>query len=75
MNNRAGNSSGSTGACEVMCCLFLTYAPATLPGLVRKRRWLPKDHIHTLRLTLASRLIQNGMSVYELWEVLGLTDI
>ena len=46
-----------------------------MEACVRKRRWLPKDHIHTLRHTHASRLIQNGMSVYELWEVLGHTDI
>ena len=32
-------------------------------------------HIHTLRHTHASRLIQNGMSVYEVREVLGHTDI
>ena len=31
--------------------------------------------IHTLRHTHASRLIQNGMSVYEVREVLGHTDI
>jgi site-specific recombinase XerD len=31
--------------------------------------------IHTLRHTHASRLIQNGLSVYEVREVLGHTDI
>jgi integrase len=32
-------------------------------------------HIHTLRHTHASRLIQNGMTVYEVREILGHTDI
>ena len=31
--------------------------------------------IHTLRHTLASRLIQNGMSIYEVREILGHADI
>jgi integrase len=31
--------------------------------------------IHTLRHTLATRLIQNGMSIYEVREILGHTDI
>ena len=31
--------------------------------------------MHTLRHTLASRLIQNGMSVYEVREILGHSDI
>ena len=31
--------------------------------------------IHTLRHTHASRLIQNGMSVYEVKEILGHSDI
>ena len=36
---------------------------------------LPGVKVHTLRHTHASRLIQNGMSVYEVREVLGHTDI
>ena len=31
--------------------------------------------IHTLRHTHASRLIQNGMSIYEVKEILGHSDI
>jgi len=31
--------------------------------------------VHTLRHTLATRLIQNGMSIYEVREILGHTDI
>lgn len=40
-----------------------------------KRASLEDCCIHTLRHTHASRLIQNGMSVYEVREVLGHTDI
>lgn len=40
-----------------------------------KRAGLVGCRIHTLRHTHASRLIQNGMSVYEVREVLGHTDI
>lgn len=40
-----------------------------------KRAGLVGCRIHTLRHTHASRLIQNGMSLYEVREVLGHTDI
>jgi integrase len=40
-----------------------------------KRAGLRDCRIHTLRHTHASRLIQNGMSVYEVKEILGHTDI
>lgn len=40
-----------------------------------KKAGLRDCRIHTLRHTHASRLIQNGMSVYEVREVLGHTDI
>lgn len=40
-----------------------------------RKAGLDDCHIHTLRHTHASRLIQNGMSVYEVREVLGHTDI
>lgn len=40
-----------------------------------RRAGLVGCKIHTLRHTHASRLIQNGMSVYEVREVLGHTDI
>lgn len=40
-----------------------------------KRAGLVGCKIHTLRHTHASRLIQNGLSVYEVREVLGHTDI
>ena len=40
-----------------------------------KRAGLHDCTIHTLRHTHASRLIQNGLSVYEVRAVLGHTDI
>jgi site-specific recombinase XerD len=40
-----------------------------------KRAGLRDCRIHTLRHTHASRLIQNGMSVYEVKEILGHSDI
>lgn len=39
------------------------------------RAGLKHCRVHTLRHTLASRLIQNGMSVYEIREILGHADI
>ena len=40
-----------------------------------KRAGLTNSTVHTLRHTLASRLIQNGMSVYEVKDILGHNDI
>ncbi len=40
-----------------------------------RKAGLADCRIHTLRHTHASRLIQNGMSVYEVREILGHTDI
>lgn len=40
-----------------------------------KRAGLKDVTIHTLRHTHASRLIQNGLSIYEVRSVLGHTDI
>ena len=40
-----------------------------------KRAGLENCRVHTLRHTLASRLIQNGMSVYEVRDILGHNDI
>jgi len=40
-----------------------------------RRAGLADCKIHTLRHTVASRLIQNGMSVYEVKSILGHTDI
>jgi len=40
-----------------------------------RKAGLQDCRIHTLRHTHASRLIQNGMSVYEVREILGHTDI
>ena len=40
-----------------------------------QRAGLRDCRIHTLRHTHASRLVQNGMSVYEVKEILGHTDI
>ena len=40
-----------------------------------QRAGLCDCRIHTLRHTHASRLVQNGMSVYEVKEILGHTDI
>jgi len=40
-----------------------------------KRAGLVNCRVHTLRHTLASRLIQNGMSVYEVRDILGHSDI
>jgi integrase len=40
-----------------------------------KRAGLQNCRVHTLRHTHASRLIQNGMSVYEVREILGHSDI
>lgn len=39
------------------------------------RAGLKDCRVHTLRHTSASRLIQNGMSVYEAREILGHSDI
>lgn len=39
------------------------------------RAGIQNCRVHTLRHTLASRLIQNGMSVYEVREILGHSDI
>lgn len=39
------------------------------------RAGLQNCRVHTLRHTLATRLIQNGMSVYEVREILGHSDI
>lgn len=40
-----------------------------------RRAGLNDCRIHTLRHTFASRLVQNGMSIYEVKELLGHTDI
>jgi len=50
------------------------YASQAIRKALRKAG-LADCRIHTLRHTHASRLIQNGMSVYEVREVLGHTDI
>jgi integrase len=50
------------------------YSGAAIRKALRKAG-LDDCKIHTLRHTHASRLIQNGMSVYEVREVLGHTDI
>lgn len=50
------------------------YVAASIRKAIR-RAGLVGCKIHTLRHTHASRLIQNGMSVYEVREVLGHTDI
>ena len=39
------------------------------------RAGLQNCRVHTLRHTLATRLIQNGMSIYEIREILGHSDI
>ncbi|OIQ80257.1 tyrosine recombinase XerD [mine drainage metagenome] len=48
------------------------------PGSIRKafqRAELPDCSAHTLRHTHASRLIQNGLNIYEVKEILGHADI
>jgi len=40
-----------------------------------KRAGLSDCRVHTLRHTLASRLVQNGMTVYEVKSILGHTDL
>jgi len=50
------------------------YASQSIRKALRKAG-LGDCRIHTLRHTHASRLIQNGLSVYEVREVLGHTDI
>lgn len=50
------------------------YASQAIRKAIRKAG-LGGCRIHTLRHTHASRLIQNGMSVYEVREILGHTDI
>jgi integrase len=48
------------------------------PGSIRKafqRAGLPDCSAHTLRHTHASRLIQNGLNIYEVREILGHADI
>jgi len=50
------------------------YTPSTLHK-VFNRCGLTDCSVHTLRHTLASRLIQNGLSIYEVKEILGHSDI
>lgn len=50
------------------------YAPISIRKALR-RAGLHDCTIHTLRHTHASRLIQNGMSIYEVKEILGHADI
>ncbi|PTU27722.1 tyrosine-type recombinase/integrase [Stenotrophobium rhamnosiphilum] len=50
------------------------YASIAIRKAIR-RAGLTGVRIHTLRHTHASRLVQNGMSVYEVREILGHTDI
>jgi integrase len=50
------------------------YASQAIRKALRKAG-LGDCRIHTLRHTLASRLIQNGMSIYEVREILGHTDV
>jgi integrase len=50
------------------------YASVSIRKALR-RAGLSDCKIHTLRHTHASRLIQNGMTVYEVREILGHTDI
>lgn len=50
------------------------YASQAIRKAIRKAG-LDGCRIHTLRHTHASRLIQNGMTVYEVREILGHTDI
>jgi len=50
------------------------YASQSIRKAIRNAG-LQDVRIHTLRHTHASRLIQNGMSVYEVREILGHTDI
>lgn len=58
--NRAGGARGY--ACQAIRKAF-------------RRAGLRDCTIHTLRHTHASRLVQNGMTVYEVKEILGHTDI
>lgn len=51
-----------------------SYAPIAIRKALR-RAGLADCTIHTLRHTHASRLIQNGMSIYEVREILGHADI
>jgi site-specific recombinase XerD len=50
------------------------YAPQSIRKAMR-RAGLHDVRIHTLRHTLATRLIQNGMTVYEVKSILGHSDI
>ena len=59
-NNRSGQSRG--------------YCTQSIRKAIL-RAGLQNCRVHTLRHTLASRLIQNGMSVYEVREILGHSDI
>lgn len=59
-NNRVGGAKG--------------YTPTTLRKAF-KRAGLSDCSAHTLRHTHASRLIQNGLSIYEVKEMLGHADI
>lgn len=59
-NNKKGDSRG--------------YCTQSIRKALR-RSGLTNCKVHTLRHTLASRLIQNGMSVYEVRDILGHNDI
>lgn len=73
LSRRAANDAGQFVFCNRNGCAR-GYSAMSIRKAIQ-RAGLGGCRIHTLRHTHASRLVQNGMSVYEVKEILGHADI